>query len=169
MQGQPPGYQYTASEHAAVELALREPVSGTQSTATASLPRASSPGVTWPGIFPCPSRPVRRRRGNSGLPFKYVPRYVSHHERLPMFFVIGDKTPAAGNFIYEKYVKPLILKTWDITFVEYTAAAAKSSPKIRPRVRVDGPSSSRTVPEVVQGVDAARFRQPLLRHGDSRV
>ena len=65
----------------------------------------------------------------SGLPFKYVPRYLSHHERLPLFFVIGDKTPAASSFIYEKYVKPLILKTWDITYVEYYRRGREELPE----------------------------------------
>ena len=39
----------------------------------------------------------------SGLPAKYVPRYLPHHERLPLFYVVGDLVPAASSFIYEKY------------------------------------------------------------------
>ena len=37
--------------------------------------------------------------------------------------------PAASNFIYDKYVKPLILKTWDITYVEYFRRGLEELPE----------------------------------------
>ena len=46
----------------------------------------------------------------SGFPARYVPCYLSHHERLPLYFVIGDLAPAANEVIYGRYLKPLILK-----------------------------------------------------------
>ena len=65
----------------------------------------------------------------SGLPFKYVPQYLSHHDRLPLFFVIGDLAPAATEFVYSKYIKSLILKTWDITYVEYYRRGLETLPE----------------------------------------
>jgi hypothetical protein len=55
----------------------------------------------------------------SGFPAKYVPRLLPHHERLPLYFVIGDLAPAAGEVVFANYVKPYILKAWDVTYVEY--------------------------------------------------
>jgi hypothetical protein len=69
----------------------------------------------------------------SGFPAKYVPRYQSHHHRLPMFFVIGDLAPAATEVVYNNYIKPLILKTWDITYVEYYRRGVESIPEEIPR------------------------------------
>ena len=65
----------------------------------------------------------------SGLPAKYVPCYLPHHERLPLFFVIGDLAPAANEFIYSSYIKPLILKSWDITYVEYNHRGLEKLPE----------------------------------------
>ena len=55
----------------------------------------------------------------SGFPAKYVPRYLPHHERLPLYFVIGDLAPASTEVIFGNFLKPLILKSWDVTYVEY--------------------------------------------------
>ena len=65
----------------------------------------------------------------SGLPAKYVPRYLPHHERMPLFFVIGDLAPAANEFVFAKYIKPLIQKTWDITYVEYYRRGLETLPE----------------------------------------
>ena len=43
--------------------------------------------------------------------------------------MIGEYVPAASSFIYEKYVKPLILKTWDITYVEYFRRGLEELPE----------------------------------------
>jgi hypothetical protein len=55
----------------------------------------------------------------SGFPAKYVPRYLAQHERLPLYFVIGDLAPASNEVVFGTYLKPLILKSWDVTYVEY--------------------------------------------------
>ncbi len=65
----------------------------------------------------------------SGLPARYVPRYFPHHERMPLFFALGDLAPAANEFIYSKQIKPLIVKTWDITYVEYVRRGLEALPE----------------------------------------
>jgi hypothetical protein len=50
-----------------------------------------------------------------------------------MFFVIGDLAPAATEVVYPTYVKPLILKTWDITYVEYYRRGVEALPEEIPR------------------------------------
>jgi hypothetical protein len=69
----------------------------------------------------------------SGFPAKYVPRYLGHHERLPLFYVIGDLAPAANEVIFGKYLKPAITKTWDITYVEYYRRGLETFPEEVPR------------------------------------
>jgi pimeloyl-ACP methyl ester carboxylesterase len=118
--GGPPDYHYTPSELAAAQLALRDArkryaIDGDRIFAAGQLMGGNMAwdlALSHPDLF----------AGVvviSGLPAKYVPRYLSHHERLPLFYAIGDLAPAANEFIYSKYIKPLILKTWDITYVEY--------------------------------------------------
>src|SRR5262249_40308711 len=65
----------------------------------------------------------------SGLPAKYVPRYLPHHERMPLFVVLGDLAPAANEFIYTSYLKPLIQKSWDITYLEYHRRGLEKLPE----------------------------------------
>jgi pimeloyl-ACP methyl ester carboxylesterase len=128
--GQPPGYHYTANEHAAVELALRDARQryAIDSDRVFAAGQLTGGDMAWDYSLAHPDL-FAGVVVISGLPFKFVPRYVSHHERLPLFFVIGEKTPAANNFIYEKYVKPLILKTWDITYVEYYRRGREELPE----------------------------------------
>jgi hypothetical protein len=65
----------------------------------------------------------------SGFPAYYVPRYLPHHERMPLFCVIGDLAPAANELIFGTYVKPLILKAWDVTYVEYHRRGLEEFPE----------------------------------------
>ena len=132
--GQPPEYHYTPSEHAAAQLALRDArkryaidsdrvfVAGQLAGANMAWDLALAHPDLFAGVVVI-----------SGLPAEYVPRYLSHHERLPLFFVIGDLAPAANEFIYGKYIKPLILKTWDITYVEYFRRGLETLPEEIPR------------------------------------
>jgi pimeloyl-ACP methyl ester carboxylesterase len=128
--GQPAEYRYTASEHAAVELALRDARKryAIDSDRVFAAGQLSGGNMAWDYALAHPDV-FAGVVVISGLPAKYVPRYLAHHERLPMFFVIGDLAPAASKFIYDKYVKPLILKTWDITYVEYYRRGLEELPE----------------------------------------
>ena len=57
------------------------------------------------------------------------PAILPHHERLPLYFVIGDLAPAANEVIFGNYVKPLILKAWDVTYVEYHRRGLEEFPE----------------------------------------
>src|SRR5262249_6396828 len=127
---EPPEYHYTPSELAAAQLALRDArkrysidgdrifVAGQLTGANMAWDLALSHPDLFAGVVVI-----------SGLPAKYVPRYLGHHERMPLFFVIGDLAPAANEFIYSKYIKPLILKPWDITYVEYFRRGLETLPE----------------------------------------
>jgi len=118
--GQPPDYRYTPSEHAAVELALRDArrryaidsdrvfVAGQLTGGNMAWDLALGHPDLFAGVVVV-----------AGFPAKYVPRYLPHHERLPLYFVIGDLAPASSEVVFGTYLKPLILKSWDVTYVEY--------------------------------------------------
>ncbi len=128
--GKPTEYRYTTSEHAAVELALRDArkryaIDSDRVFAAGQLVGAN---MAWDYALAHPDQ-FAGVVVISGLPAKYVPRYLPHHERLPLFYVIGEYVPAASKFIYEKFVKPLIQKTWDITYVEYFRRGLEELPE----------------------------------------
>jgi pimeloyl-ACP methyl ester carboxylesterase len=128
--GQPPDYRYTPSEHAAVELALRDArrryaidsdrvfVAGQLTGGNMAWDLALGHPDLFAGVVVV-----------SGFPAKYVPRYLPHHERLPLYFVIGDLAPAANEVIFGTYLKPLILKAWDVTYVEYRHRGLEEFPE----------------------------------------
>ncbi len=86
--GEPPDYHYTPSEQAAAQLALRDArkrysidsdrifVAGQLMGANMAWDLALSHPDLFAGAVVI-----------SGLPAKYVPRYLPHHERMPLFFV----------------------------------------------------------------------------------
>jgi len=128
--GQPPDYRYTPSEHAAVELALRDArrryaidsdrvfVAGQLTGGNMAWDVALGHPDLFAGVVVV-----------SGLPAKYVPRYLSHHERLPLYLVIGDLAPASSEVVFGTYLKPLILKSWDVTYVEYRHRGLEEFPE----------------------------------------
>jgi pimeloyl-ACP methyl ester carboxylesterase len=131
---QPPDYRYTTSEHAAVELALRDArkrfaIDSDRVFVAGQLiggNMAWDYGLAHPDLF-------AGAVVFSGFPAKYVPKYLPHHERLPLFYVIGDLAPAANEVIFNNYMKPMIQKTWDITYVEYYRRGLEVFPEEVPR------------------------------------
>jgi pimeloyl-ACP methyl ester carboxylesterase len=128
--GEPPDYHYTPSELAAAQLALRDArkryaIDSDRVFVTGELMGANMAwdlALSHPDLF----------AGAviiSGLPAKYVPRYLLHHERVPLYYVMGDLAPAASEYLYGNYIKPLMLKTWDITYVEYTRRGLETLPE----------------------------------------
>ena len=128
--GELPEYHYTPNEHAAAQLALRDArkrysIDGDRVFVAGQLTGAN---MAWDLALAHPDL-FAGAVVISGLPAKYVPRYFPHHERVPLFFALGDLAPAANEFIYSKQVKPLIIKTWDITYVEYHRRGLEALPE----------------------------------------
>jgi pimeloyl-ACP methyl ester carboxylesterase len=128
--GQAPDYHYTPSEHAAVELALRDARKryAIDSDRVFLAGQLTGGNMAWDYALAHPDL-FAGVVVLSGLPAKYVPRYLPHHERLPLFIVLGDLAPAANEFIFANYVKPLITKAWDITYVEYFRRGLEEIPE----------------------------------------
>ena len=118
--GQPSEYRYSPSEHAAVELSVRDArkryaVDSDRIFLAGQLQGGNMAwdfGLGHPDLF-------AGLVVVSGFPAKYVPRYLGQHERLPLVCVLGDLAPAANEVVFGNYVKPMILKTWDVTYMEY--------------------------------------------------
>jgi pimeloyl-ACP methyl ester carboxylesterase len=128
--GQPPDYRYTASEHAAVEVALRDArrryaIDADRVFAAGQL---AGGNMAWDLALGHPDL-FAGAVVISGFPAKYVPRYLPHHERLPLYFVIGDLAPASVEIVFGNYVKPMILKVWDVTYVEYHRRGIEEFPE----------------------------------------
>jgi pimeloyl-ACP methyl ester carboxylesterase len=128
--GQPPDYRYTPSEHAAVELALRDARRryAIDSDRVFVAGQLTGGNMAWDFALAHPDL-LAGVIVVSGFPAKYVPRYLPHHERLPLFFVIGDLAPAANEIIFGTYIKPLILKAWDVTYAEYHRRGLEEFPE----------------------------------------
>src|SRR5262249_14419091 len=104
--GQGKEYQYSPSEHAAAELALRDArrrfsIDSDRVFVGGQLVGANMAwdlGLAHPDLF----------AGVvivSGLPFKYVNRYLPHAERLPLYVVLGDLAPAANEVVFGQILK----------------------------------------------------------------
>jgi len=128
--GQTADYRYTPSEHAAVELALRDvrkryAIDSDRVFVAGQLTGGNMAwdyGLAHPDLF-------AGAVVVSGFPAKYVPRYLPHHEHLPLFIVLGDLAPASNEVVFNNYVKPMILKTWDVTYVEYYRRGLEEFPE----------------------------------------
>jgi pimeloyl-ACP methyl ester carboxylesterase len=128
--GQSPEYHYTPSEHAAVELALRDARKryAIDSDRVFLAGQLTGGNMAWDYALAHPDL-FAGVVVISGLPAKYVPRYLPHHERLPLFIVLGDLAPAANEYIFATFVKPWILKAWDVTYVEYYRRGLEEFPE----------------------------------------
>jgi enterochelin esterase-like enzyme len=134
--GQEKEYLYTASEHGAVELALRDAkrryaIDSDRVFLGGQLVGANMAwdfGLAHPDLFAGVAVV-------SGLPFKYVNRYlVNAEQRLPLYVVLGDLAPAANEVVYGQILKPLIAKAWDVTYLEYFRRGLEDFPEEAPAI-----------------------------------
>ncbi len=133
--GQPHDYRYTVSEHAAVELALRDARKryAIDSDRVFVAGQLTGGNMAWDYSLAHPDL-FAGAVVFSGLPAKYVPRYArTQQERVPLYCVLGELAPASNEFIYDKFVKPMILKAWDVTYVDYQRRGLETFPEEVPR------------------------------------
>lgn len=128
--GKAKDYAFSPSEHAAFVLSLRDAlrrfaidpdrvfIGGVLGGGTLAWDFALSHPDLFAGVFDL-----------SGFPFKYIPRYLPHHERLPLYFVAGDMAPLVDDAVYTRYVKPLIAKNYDVTYVNYYRRGLEDFPE----------------------------------------
>ncbi|CAN5908582.1 peptidase [soil metagenome] len=131
----PPDYQYTPDEHAAVELALRDArkrlsidsdrvfLGGQVLGGNMAWDVGLSHPDLWAGVVVI-----------SGLPMKYVPKVNDNAAYVPLYVAIGDLATAATEAIVADRVKGMISKTWDVTYVEYIRRGLEPLPEEAPAV-----------------------------------
>ncbi|WP_406700818.1 PHB depolymerase family esterase [Singulisphaera sp. Ch08] len=123
-------YTYSTSEHAAVELALRDArrryaIDGDRVFLGGQLrggDMAWDYGLAHPDLFAGVAV-------ISGLPFKYAFRYQSHAKLVPLYVGLGDLAPAGPEIVFQNLLKPLIAKTYDVTYVEYYRRGLEDLPE----------------------------------------
>ena len=52
---------------------------------------------------------------------------------MPLYCVLGELAPAAGEVVYDRFLKPMIQKAWDVTYVEYQRRGLDTFPEEVPR------------------------------------
>jgi dienelactone hydrolase len=127
--GQAADYRYKPSEHAAAELALRDAkrrfaVDSDRVFLGGQLlggNMAWDYGLAHPDLFAGVAI-------ISGLPAKYVDRYRSHAERVPLYIALGDLAPAANELVFGM-AKAMILKTYEVTYVDYFRRGLEDLPE----------------------------------------
>ncbi|MDX2039120.1 MAG: alpha/beta hydrolase [Isosphaeraceae bacterium] len=130
IRNQPAGYRYSTSEHAAIELSLRDArkryaidsdrvfLAGSMLGGNAAIDIGFAHPDLFAGVVSV-----------AGLPARYVFSYKKNAERLPIYMALGDLAPGAREVVFEGLVKPMILDTYDITYAEYLRRGHEDLPE----------------------------------------
>lgn len=131
--GRPKTYGYSASEHAAVGLALRDAQKryAIDSDRVFVGGQLTGANMAWDFGLAHPDL-VAGAVVISGLPAKYVGRYMAQDERVPLYVVLAEIAPAAQDVIYGGILKPLIARGWDITYAEHYRRGLEDFPEEAP-------------------------------------
>ncbi|MGE3822309.1 MAG: PHB depolymerase family esterase, partial [Isosphaeraceae bacterium] len=136
LQGQGKEYGYSPSEHAAVTLALRDAkrrysIDSDRVFLGGQLVGGNMAwdfGLAHPDLF----------AGVvivSGLPFKYVGKYLAHARttKLPLHVTLGDLAPAGNELVFNQILKPMITDAaLDVTYLEYHQRGLEDFPEEAP-------------------------------------
>ncbi len=128
-------YRYTPSEHAAVELALRDAkrrfaIDSDRVFLGGQLfggNMAWDFGLAHPDLFAGVAI-------ISGLPAKYVWSNKLNAPLVPLYIAMGDLAPAENDVIFEQLSKPMIIRNYDITYVKYFRRGLEDLPEEAPEV-----------------------------------
>jgi predicted esterase len=127
--GQPRDYRYTASEHAAVEIALRDArkrfaIDPDRAFLAGTLLGANMAwdfGLAHPDLF----------AGTvvlSGLPAKYVFAYRDHGKFQPLYMVLGDLAPAETDLV-APFGTSFVARNYDALYVEHFRRGLEAFPE----------------------------------------
>jgi pimeloyl-ACP methyl ester carboxylesterase len=161
LQGQPRDYRYTSSEHAAVEIALRD----ARKRFAIDPDRVFLGGVllggnmAWDFALAHPDL-FAGAAIISGLPAKYVPAYRDNAKLIPLFVVLGDLAPANSDLLLP-FSNSLIARNYDVTHVEYYKRGLEPLPEELPAI-FDWMDAHRREPYPKE------FQAVTAREGDAR-
>ena len=133
--GQKEEYHYSSSEHAAAILALRDAKRRYSIDSDRVFVGGQFLGANMAWDFGL-SHPdlVAGSVVISGMPFKYVNRYLNHTELVPLYVTLADLAPAANEVVFGVILKPLIAKALDVTYNEYLKRGPEAFPEEAPAV-----------------------------------
>lgn len=129
-------YRYTPSEHAAVELALRDArrrfaIDSDRIFLVGQLEGGNMAwdlGLAHPDLFAGVAVV-------SGLPGKYAWATRSHTTLVPFYIVIGDlSAPSEDPIVFEKWARPLITANKELIYVKYFHRGLEPFPEEAPRI-----------------------------------
>jgi len=126
-------YKYTPSEHASVELTLRDArkryaIDSDRVYLAGSLiggNMALDFGLAHPDLFAGVA-------SVSGIPAKYAYTNRKHVEYVPLYLAIGDLALASREIVFDGFIKPLIADAFDATYVEYYRRGLEDLPEEAP-------------------------------------
>jgi pimeloyl-ACP methyl ester carboxylesterase len=127
-------YTFSTSEHAAVELALRDArrrfaIDSDRVYLAGQLHGGNMAwdfGLAHPDLFAGVAIV-------SGLPMKYAFRYLPHTDKLPLYVALGDLAPAGSEIVFGR-VRPLIAKGNDVIYSEHYHRGLEELPEEAPAV-----------------------------------
>ncbi len=128
--GQRPDYTYSISEHAAVELALRDAKKryNIDSDRVFLGGQVLGANMAWDFGLAHPDM-FAGVMVVSGIPAKYVNKYLPNTEKVPLYVVEGDLAPSANEMIFGVILKPMISRGWDVTYTEYYKRGMEDFPE----------------------------------------
>jgi pimeloyl-ACP methyl ester carboxylesterase len=135
LRGQSHAYRYTPSEHAAVELALRDArrrfaIDGDRVFLGGVLEGGNMAwdyGLGHPDLFAGVAIV-------SGLPGKYVWAYKDNARRVPLYVAMGDLAPAESAVIFDFCKKNFIARNYDAVYVEHYQRGLEDMPEECPAI-----------------------------------
>jgi dienelactone hydrolase len=128
-------YLYTPSEHAAVELAIRDAkrrfaIDSDRVFLVGQLEGAHMAydfGLAHPDLFAGVA-------AISGLPGKYVWSTKANAPLVPLYIAVGDLAPAEDEISFEKWARPLINPNDDVVYVKYFRRGLEPLPEEAPSI-----------------------------------
>jgi hypothetical protein len=126
-------YRFTPSEHAGVTLAIRDAkrrfaIDSNRVFLVGQMlggQMAWDYGLAHPDLF-AGVAPI------SGLPAKYVWVTRAHAALVPLYIALGDLAPTESDLIFGQLAKPLIVKNYDVMYVEHYHRALEPFPEEAP-------------------------------------
>ena len=124
------GYRYSAEEHAAVQLSLRDArkrysIDSNRVFLAGQLVGADMAwdfGLGHPDLF-------AGVISVSGFPARYAYKYKAQVDKVPLYVVLGDLAPAAREVVFDQFVRPLIENVEDVTYVDYLKRGLEPLPE----------------------------------------
>jgi pimeloyl-ACP methyl ester carboxylesterase len=156
------GYRYSSSEHAAVQLALRDALRRFQidPDRVTLVGTLQGGNMAWDLALAHPDL-FAGAAVISGQPAKYAWPYRANVPLVPLYIAIGELTPGEDAVAFEQWAKPLISRNNDVTYVKFFKRGMEPLPEEIPAI-LDWAATRTRIPSPKQ------FEAVSARDGDVR-